>query len=54
MKLGQIKTVNNTQRKFGSGLLYEAVFVEHRGDIVPLVLTSDEIKDAKERRPYLG
>lgn len=49
IKLGHVKCINNTQRKFGSLSLYEIVFVEYKGEQIPLVLTSDEIKCAKER-----
>jgi len=49
IKLGEIKTVANKDRKFGSKTFYYAAYIEFENEVCPLLLTTDEIKVAIAR-----
>lgn len=51
IKMGRLKEVDNTARKFGEALTYIAVWVEDENgkNERPLLFTADAIKEAEER-----
>lgn len=49
IKLGEIKTVANKARKFGSKTFYYAAYVKFEDNVTPLLLTTDEINVAIAR-----
>jgi len=49
IKLGEIKTVVNDKRKFGSNVNYYATYIKFKGDTCAVLFTLDELKTAISR-----
>lgn len=49
IRLGEIKTVVNEKRKFGSNVNYYATYIKFKGDTCAVLFTLDELKVAINR-----
>lgn len=49
INLGHIRTVANTERRFGSKTSYYALYIKFNGKITPILLTADELDIAISR-----
>lgn len=49
IKLGHLKPVTNSERKFGSALTYYVTYVKDHTGIHPILLTRDAYNDALQR-----
>ncbi len=48
-RLGELVRVENARRRFGSATEYYAAYIEVHGDVVPLMLTTREYVNARNR-----